>query len=81
MRQKQPFGLTINRIGEVVPNWKSIPYGKPIQNAKYFILDPNRQLCPIGVTGELHIGGDCLAEGYTDAEKNATSIHFAYSGI
>lgn len=57
------------RIGEVSPAWKSIPYGKPIQNAKYFILDPNRQLCPIGVTGELHIGGECLAEGYTDEEK------------
>lgn len=57
------------RIGQIPASWKSIPYGKPIQNAKYFILDPNRQLCPIGVTGELHIGGDCLAEGYTDAEK------------
>ncbi len=51
-------------IGKVEPHWKSIPYGKPIQNAQYYILDPYLNPCPIGVSGELHIGGECLASGY-----------------
>lgn len=54
-------------IREVKPEWASIPYGRPIQNAKYYILDSRLSPCPIYVPGELYIGGDCLASGYTDA--------------
>lgn len=56
-------------IGSVDPNWVSIPYGKPIQNAQYYILDSHSNPCPIGVPGELYIGGECLASGYTDPVK------------
>jgi non-ribosomal peptide synthetase component F len=46
-----------------------IPIGKPIQNVALYILDEARTLCPIGVTGELYIGGDCVGPGYiNDAE-------------
>ncbi|MCU0286522.1 MAG: amino acid adenylation domain-containing protein, partial [Acidobacteria bacterium] len=51
-------------IEEVDPSWPSIPYGKPIQNAKYYILDPGMNLCPIGIAGDLYIGGECLAREY-----------------
>lgn len=51
-------------IGRVDPAWPSIPYGKPIQNARYHILDSNLQPVPIGIPAELHIGGLCLADGY-----------------
>ncbi|MBW4440825.1 MAG: amino acid adenylation domain-containing protein [Plectolyngbya sp. WJT66-NPBG17] len=56
-------------IDRVEPHWTSIPYGKPIQNAQYYVLDPQFKPCPIGVTGELYIAGDCLASGYTDPVK------------
>jgi amino acid adenylation domain-containing protein len=51
-------------VGELDPRWTSIPYGLPIQNARYHVLDRRRKLVPIGVTGDLYIGGVCLAEGY-----------------
>ncbi|HLP46686.1 MAG TPA: amino acid adenylation domain-containing protein, partial [Candidatus Kapabacteria bacterium] len=51
-------------IGDVNPNWLSIPYGKPIQNAEYYILDTDLNLCPIHIAGDLYIGGECLAKEY-----------------
>lgn len=55
-------------VGNIKPEWKSIPYGKPIQNAKYYILDESLNPCPIGVPGDLYIGGECLAKGYKNDE-------------
>src|SRR6266568_1229675 len=54
-------------IGEVDPAWTSIPYGRPIQNARYYILDERLQPCPSGTPGHLYIGGECLSSGYLNA--------------
>ncbi|GHO56591.1 non-ribosomal peptide synthetase [Ktedonobacter robiniae] len=46
------------------PNWKSIPYGRPMANQEAYILDANFQPVPVGIPGELHLGGIGLARGY-----------------
>ncbi|WP_428820421.1 amino acid adenylation domain-containing protein [Microbulbifer sp. MCCC 1A16149] len=56
-------------VKEVQERWASIPYGKPIQNARYHVLDRRLKPVPVGVPGELFIGGVCLADGYLGNEK------------
>jgi amino acid adenylation domain-containing protein len=51
-------------IDRVDPDWISIPYGKPLSNQRFHILDANLNPVPIGVAGELHIGGTGVALGY-----------------
>ncbi len=58
-------------VAEIAPHWVSIPYGRPMQNARYHALDAQLAPVPIGVPGDLYIAGDCLSTGYEDPAVTA----------
>lgn len=43
---------------------RTIPIGKPIPNSKAWVFDRDMKLTPVGVVGELYVGGVSLARGY-----------------
>ncbi|MDK0517983.1 amino acid adenylation domain-containing protein [Streptomyces sp. ML-6] len=49
---------------EIDPAWPSVPYGVPMDNARYYVLDEELSQCPVDVPGDLYIGGECVALGY-----------------
>ncbi len=59
-----PTEATANAIVGRIHNDSAITVGKPISNTAVHILDSQLHPVPIGVAGELHIGGAGLARGY-----------------
>lgn len=57
------------RSEEIIDINCSIPIGRPIANSTAYIFDKNMKLSPIGVPGELYVGGDGIGRGYANLEK------------
>ncbi|MBB1257455.1 non-ribosomal peptide synthetase [Streptomyces alkaliterrae] len=65
----------VHPIGEVDPTAPSIPYGTPLENQRFHVLDAFLRPCPDLVVGDLYIAGAGLATGYLgDPEKTAAAF-------
>ncbi|MFE3761197.1 amino acid adenylation domain-containing protein [Streptomyces sp. NPDC059104] len=53
-----------HEVGGVPAHWRSIPYGRPLANQRFRVVDPHGRDCPDWVPGELWIGGTGVAQGY-----------------
>jgi arthrofactin-type cyclic lipopeptide synthetase C len=51
-------------VRAVADDAESVPVGRPISNTQIHVLDAQLQAVPLGVTGEICIGGDGVAKGY-----------------
>ncbi|MFK0243457.1 amino acid adenylation domain-containing protein [Amycolatopsis azurea] len=62
-------------IGEVQPNWPSIPYGRPLRNQTFHVLNDRLLPAPVWVPGQLFIGGTGVADCYWhDEQRTAESF-------
>lgn len=78
------YGPTESTVGCIVKrieaNERDILIGKPISNTQIFILDSQLQIVPIGVSGEICIGGGGLARGYLN-QRDLTNEKFVLNPI
>ena len=50
------------------PTTPYVPVGKPIRNVRLYVVDPQMNLCPIGIPGELCVSGVAVGRGYLNNE-------------
>lgn len=67
-------------IGTVDPAWESIPYGSPLANQRFRVLDADLTPVPVGVAGELFIAGRGLARGYWRDDERTAAAFLSHPG-
>lgn len=74
------YGPTETSIGVTFFNINSdmamVPIGKPISNCYAYILDAGKNVLPLGITGEIYLGGECVGAGYLNDKIKTDEAFF-----
>ena len=65
--QYGPSETTVGVSIKLLNDAQKITAGKPLPNCRFYVLDAHRQPLPVGIPGELYIGGLCVGKGYFGA--------------
>jgi nonribosomal peptide synthetase DhbF len=71
----------IQEVIEVPPEWRSVPYGRPLANQYFRIVDSSGLDCPDLTAGELWIGGAGVAAGYRGNPGLTSERFVAHEGL
>jgi amino acid adenylation domain-containing protein len=69
------ISATVYRVGSAKDKLTHVPIGHPLSNSRVYILNGHGQLQPVGVPGEICIGGHSLAQGYLN-QPDLTAAKF-----
>ncbi|WFE37405.1 non-ribosomal peptide synthetase [Micromonospora sp. WMMD998] len=67
-------------VTEVPESWTAVPYGLPLRNQRYRVVDDRGRDCPDWVAGELWIGGAGVATGYRNDPERTRERFVDYAG-
>nr|MCR4660897.1 amino acid adenylation domain-containing protein [Clostridia bacterium] len=76
-----PTEITVSSNMKELTNSDIITVGKPIYNVTEFVVDSDGNELPVGIVGELYIGGRGVARGYNNLEKQNKERFIEYKGI
>lgn len=65
---------------KITKEYDIAPIGKPVSNCKVYVLDDGMQPVPVGIPGELYIGGIQVSKGYINREK-LTKSRFLFNKL
>ena len=75
-----PTEITVASNNKELTHAQQVTVGKPQLNVREFIVDPDGNELPVGVVGELYIGGRGVARGYNNLDKITRERFIDYHG-
>lgn len=75
-----PTETTVSCISKVITSSKNITIGRPAANVKAYVMDKGRHILPVGVCGELVIGGMGVGRGYMKLPEKTADVFIEYNG-
>ena len=77
-----PTESTVCITGYRIPHsigldWPSVPIGKPLANTTVYVLDAHQQPVPVGIAGELYMGGPGRSSGYAGQPERTAELFVA----
>ena len=75
-----PTETTIYSSCKIIESADGITIGKPVANTRYYIIDKNRHILPVGVSGELLIVGKGVGNGYVNLPEKTSEMFLDFNG-